>query len=239
MKTHRLLLAPLIRRHGFRVLWSVALALLLLIANSFTPSGMAAIAAGGSDQAARQVTSDLAELQHRIGQVNVLRGDFQQEKHVEGFRNPLRSGGRFVNASEYGVLWQTLKPFPSDVVLTRDRILTRQADGRSRVELDARQQPALRTVNTLMFALMSGDVDALEEYFDLRITLLPDNHWRLVLLPKSDAVARAFEQVTLEGGRHVQHVLIEEPGGDRTQLTFTGLTEEPSQLDADETNRFD
>jgi hypothetical protein len=138
-----------------------------------------------------------------------------------------------------GVVWTTLKPFPSQLILTRDRILTRQADGRSRVEVDARTQPALRSVNSMLFALMSGDVQVLTARFDTQPNLLPDNAWRLQLTPKPGPLAQAFTRITLEGDRYVRSVLIEERNGDRTQLRFTGLRDAPAQLSADEARRFD
>lgn len=220
----------------------------LLVASVLTPplstaTAMPAIA--GAQAAAAAVrkpapaSDPLGQVQRRIVQVPVLRGEFAQEKRLQGFRNPLRSQGRFVIARDRGVLWSTLKPFPSDVVLTRDRILTRQADGRSRIEVDARQQPALRSVNAMMFALMSGDVQAMTASFNVQPTLLPGSGWRLVLTPKAGAMAQAFQRVTLEGDRYVRGVEIEERSGDRTQLRFTGMVETPSRLTADEARRFD
>jgi hypothetical protein len=47
-----------------------------------------------------------------VARPDVLRGQFSQEKQVSGFRNPLRSQGRFVVARQHGVIWTTLKPFP-------------------------------------------------------------------------------------------------------------------------------
>ena len=203
--------------------------------------GTTAVTLSAANQAATAVKPAIAmvEVQRRIAQVPVLRGEFAQEKRLQGFRNPLKSQGRFLIARERGVLWSTLKPFPSDVVLTRDRILTRQADGRSRVEADARQQPALRSVNAMMFALMSGDVQALTARFNVQPTLLANGGWRLVLVPKPGAMAQAFRQVTLEGDRYVRRVDIEEAGGDRTQLRFTGMVDVPARLTADEARRFD
>ena len=220
----------------------VALAALpVLAAGTPASRGATAVAAAASTQAttAAKPATALAEVQRRIAQVPVLRGEFTQEKRLQGFRNPLKSQGRFLIARERGVLWSTLKPFPSDVVLTRDRILTRQADGRSRVEVDARQQPALRSVNAMMFALMSGDVQALTARFNLQPTLLAHGGWRLVLTPKPGAMAQAFQRVTLEGDRYVRSVDIEEPSGDRTQLRFTGMVDLPARLTADEARRFD
>lgn len=193
----------------------------------------------GADTPAAAADAGLAALRERIASVPVLRGDFTQEKHVEGFRNPLRSSGRFLIARERGVQWQTLVPFPSEVVLTRDRILSRQEDGSVRVEMDARQQPALRTINAVMFALMSGDIEVLAARFEVQAGLLPQGDWRLVLVPREVAIAQAFERVTLEGDRHVRRVEMTDRSGDRTVLDFSNLMEEPAELTDDEARRFE
>ena len=44
----------------------------------------------------------LAVVQQRVAQVEVLRGQFEQEKRITGFKNPLRSQGRFVVARQKG-----------------------------------------------------------------------------------------------------------------------------------------
>ncbi|MBV2209039.1 MAG: outer membrane lipoprotein carrier protein LolA [Thermomonas sp.] len=181
----------------------------------------------------------LTQLQARVAQLPVLRGEFEQEKQVQGFKNPLRSSGNFLIARDRGLLWQTRKPFPSELVFTRDRILQRGTDGTIRVEADARQQPGLRQVNALMFALMHGDLRALEGQFQLQPQLLAGNRWQLQLTPKGAALARLFVRITLEGDRHVRSVLIEERGGDRSQLRFSAMSETPATLTADEARRFD
>ena len=205
----------------WRTCWMGLLLLLLPLA------GLAATADG------------LAQLQQRVAQVAVLRGEFSQEKQVPGFRSPLRSSGQFLIARDKGVWWQTRKPFASELVITRDRILNRSDDGRSHVAADARQQPALRQVNAVMFALMSGDVQAITRYFDAKPELLEGGQWRLQLAPKPGALTRVFARITLAGARHVQQVDILERSGDHTRLSFTGLRDTPAALTADEARRFD
>jgi outer membrane lipoprotein-sorting protein len=186
-----------------------------------------------SVSAAPAVPPELAQVQQRVARPALLRADFVQEKQVAGFRNPLRSQGQFVLAQERGVIWRTLKPFPSDVVLTRDRILSRQADGSVQVEVDGRQQPALRAINAMMFALMSGDVQAMSASFQVRAELLPDNGWRLHLTPRSAMLAKAFASLQLEGDKYVRKVEIEEANHDRTRLSFDNFRLAPP-LAADE-----
>jgi len=187
---------------------------------------------------ATPVAPELAQVQQRVARPALLRADFTQEKQVAGFRNPLRSQGQFVLAQQRGVIWRTLKPFPSEVVLTRDRILSRQADGSIQVEVDGRQQPAMRAINAMMFALMSGDVQAMSASFEVRAELLPDNGWRLHLTPRSAMLAKAFASLELEGDRYVRKVEIEEANHDRTQLSFDNFRLAPP-LDAGEEHSLD
>ena len=174
-----------------------------------------------------------------VARPDVLRGQFTQEKQVSGFKNPLRSQGQFVVARQHGVIWTTLKPFPSEVVVTADRILSRQRDGSTRVELDARQQPAMRSVNAIMFALMSGDAQALSAQFTVKVDALPDNGWRMHLTPRSPMLAKVFSALELSGDRYVREVQITEANQDVTRIHFTALGETPAQLSADEDRRFE
>ncbi|MNV29369.1 Outer-membrane lipoprotein carrier protein [compost metagenome] len=136
------------------------------------------------------------------------------------------------------MIWTTLRPFPSEVVVTADRILSRQRDGSNRVELDARQQPAMRSVNAIMFALMSGDVQALSSQFNVKAQR-EGQGWTLLLTPKSAMLAKAFQSLTLQGDRYVRQVEIVEANQDRTRIQFSALTETPATLSADEARRFD
>ena len=181
----------------------------------------------------------LAQVGTQVAQVPLLRGNFSQEKQVAGFRNPLRSNGRFVLAREKGVIWSTVAPFPSEIVITRDRIVSRQRDGTARVEVDGRQQPGLRTVNAMMFALMSGDLKALTTTFDVKGEPADGKGWRMTLSPRSRQLAQAFTSVRLAGDRYVREVELREANGDVTRLRFEGMSETPAALTRDEAARFD
>lgn len=206
--------------------------LLAMSASLSMPMALAAGPAAGS-------ATDIAAVQQRVAKVDVLRGEFQQEKQVAGFNNPLRSQGRFLLARDKGVVWSTLKPFPSEVVLTRDRILSRQADGSTRVELDGSQQPALRSVNAMMFALVSGDVQALSAQFKVSVQLQGSDAWQMRLEPKSAMLGKAFSALQLKGDRFVREVVIEEASKDRTTIRFSALSETPASLSAAEEQALD
>lgn len=180
----------------------------------------------------------LAQVRAQVAQVPVLRGEFAQEKQVAGFKNPLRSNGRFLLARDKGVLWTTTAPFPSEIVITQDRILSRQRDGSRRVEVDGKQQPGLRSVNAMMFALMSGDMKALTSTFDVKEEPAAGG-WKMTLVPRSRQLAQAFTSVRLSGDRYVREVELREANGDLTRLRFSGMSEAPAALSRDEAARFD
>lgn len=183
---------------------------------------------------------DLARVRQQVASVPVLRGEFVQEKRISGFSRPLRSSGTFLVARGKGVAWKTLAPFPSEMVVTGDRILSRQRDGTSRVEVDGREQPALRGINAAMLALVNGDVDRLSSQFDVQASAPAGAvRWTLLLVPKSRALARAFARIELEGGRHVRVARIVEAGGDTTVLSFDAISEAPPRLSSEEAGRFD
>lgn len=180
----------------------------------------------------------LSPVRTQVAQVPLLRGDFTQEKQVSGFRNPLRSSGRFLLARDKGVVWTTTAPFPSELVITRDRILSRQRDGSRRVEVDGKQQPGLRSVNAMMFALMSGDTKALTSTFEVKGEPA-ETGWAMTLVPRSRQLAQAFTSVRLSGDRYVREVELREANGDLTRLRFSGMSETPATLSRDEAARFE
>jgi hypothetical protein len=204
----------------------------------FLSAFLLAVAAGGSILPVA-AADPLAQVQGQVAQVPLLRGEFAQEKQVAGFRNPLRSSGRFLLARGKGVVWTTVAPFPSEIVITQDRILIRQRDGGRRVEVDARQQPGLRSVNAMMFALMSGDMKALTSTFDVKAEPAAGKGWRMTLAPRSRQLAQAFTSVRLSGDRYVREVELREANGDVTHLRFSAMSETPATLSRDEVARFE
>lgn len=174
----------------------------------------------------------------RLAQPAVLRGTFEQEKQLQGFRNPLRSRGTFLLVRDRGIAWDTHAPFASSAVLGRERLVTTLPDGSSRVLLDAAGSPATAAVNALLLALVAGDLAALAPRFALDGRLADDGSWTLRLTPHPGALRRVFATIELEGDAHVREVRIAEAGGDRSAIRFDGLADTPP-ADTTELARFD
>ncbi|RZA14633.1 MAG: outer membrane lipoprotein carrier protein LolA [Lysobacteraceae bacterium] len=163
----------------------------------------------------------------RLAKPAVLRGQFEQEKQLHGFRNPLRSSGDFLLLRARGVAWNTRTPFASSTRLTRSKLLATMPDGSTQVLIDAGASPGMAAVNALLMALVAGDLDALSTRFTLKETLRADGGWTLALKPRDAALKQAFTTIVLDGDRYVRGVEISEPGGDRTRIRFANLREAP------------
>jgi hypothetical protein len=170
----------------------------------------------------------------RLADAPLLRGEFEQRKTVTGFKKPLVSHGDFLLAREKGVLWDTRRPFPSTLTLTRKSLSAQQgASGGAGYHLDATREPALAAMNELLFALLSGDVATLATRFHIEGELLEKDGWRLVLTPTDAGLSRVFRRIQLEGDRFVRQVQLEETRGDSSVILFSHLAQSPSPNDAE------
>ena len=163
----------------------------------------------------------------RLAKPAVLRGQFEQQKQLQGFRNPLKSSGDFLLLRDRGIAWNTRQPFASSTRLTRRKLLATMPDGSTQVLVDASASPAMAAVNALLMALVAGDRDALATRFTLKEALRADGGWSLTLQPRDAALKQAFSRIVLDGDRYVRGVEIVEPAGDRTRIRFSDLRETP------------
>jgi Outer membrane lipoprotein carrier protein LolA len=183
--------------------------------------------------------ADLAsQVRQRLQDTELLRGDFEQAKTLKGFKKPLLSRGQFLVARGKGVQWLVREPFASILVVTPERLLARQADGRISAQLNTRDEPGLRVVNSVMFALLRGDVAALTERFAVDGELLGKDGWRLRLVPRDAALLQVFSQVDIEGDQFVRSIRMAEAQGDSTLIRFSAMVV-GAALTRDEAARFE
>jgi len=198
--------------------------------------GALALAAGAGVVSAAEPAL-LAKVRERLVDAPVLKGRFEQRKAVKGFRNPLVSQGDFVVARAKGVVWATREPFASTLVVTRDRLLTRQSDGSVGDQVDASREPGIRAVNEMLFALMAADLQALSARFDIDGALAGKDGWRLALKPRDAALARWVTRIELDGDRFVRRVRLAEASGDTAEILLSDHTT-ATALTADDAARF-
>lgn len=177
----------------------------------------------------------VAKIQAMLAKPNMLCGRFDQTKRLAGMTKPLASSGRFCVVAGKGVLWRTLKPFPNTLRLTRDEIVHYQGD-RVAMRLDAKQEPTVRMINSVLFSLLAGDLAQLESLFEVEGSA--DTTWKVSLKAREPALAKAIGAISLDGGAYVKNIHIDEASGDRTDIVFSEIKSGDGAMSKEEAALF-
>jgi hypothetical protein len=178
----------------------------------------------------------LATIDSMLLKPSVLCGRFEQRKQLVGLKNAVNSSGRFCVVAEKGVLWRTLQPFPNTLRLTRDEIVQMRGD-QVALRLEARKEPTVRLINTVLFALLAGDIGQLEKLFEIDGSVR-NNSWSITLKALEPGLAKAIGSIALQGGLHVRSITIHEPSGDRTSIDLVAIETGDSAMNVDEAKLF-
>jgi len=189
-------------------------------------------AAGACAQAAAPV----AKIQTMLAKPDVLCGRFDQTKNLAGMKKPLLSNGRFCVVKGKGVLWRTLKPFPNTLRLTRDEIVHLQGD-RVAMRMDAKTEPVVRMINSVLFSLLGGDLAQLDKMFEVDGTADKDS-WQVALKAREPALAKAIGAINLEGSAYVKRIEMNEASGDKTTIVFSAMQTGEAAMTAEEAAQF-
>ncbi|MFP5391805.1 MAG: outer membrane lipoprotein carrier protein LolA [Gammaproteobacteria bacterium] len=171
--------------------------------------------------AAAGAAAPIDKISAMLAKPSVLCGRFDQTKTLAGMSRPLASNGRFCVVQGKGILWRTLKPFPNTLRLTRDEIVHLSGE-RVAMRLDARQEPTVRMINSVLFSLLGGDLGQLDKLFEVDGTAAATS-WKVSLKARQSALAKAVGTIALDGGAYVQNIQMMEAGGDATVIKFSEI----------------
>ena len=169
-----------------------------------------------------------------IPEVNILRGEFEQVRYLKGFKNPLKSEGRFLVSKSHGVVWQGIKPFPFRILIRNSGAIVNLDQPKTTARKKANKPNA--AMSKIMLAMLSGNQAEMAKHFTIQRTE-SKGIWTLQLRPKG-GMARVFSRVEISGDRYIHKVAMEEKSGDKTELSFSAVSEAPDSLSADELKYF-
>lgn len=163
-----------------------------------------------------------------LARAQVVRGRFLQRRELAELPRPLVSRGDFVFARDEGVTWNTLEPFESRVTLGPQGLVQTDASGET-LRVDANREPALRFVSSVFVALFSLDVNRLAADFEL-YALPSAQGWTLGLRPRAAALRDVVMEAVVSGNTRVEHVVLRDARGDRTEIELTDVRYETAPL---------
>lgn len=203
------------------------------------PSATSAASPGDAVFAHPATPARVLELTSRaadpLRKARVVRGTFVQRQRLQGLAKPLKSSGEFVFARDAGVVWTTLEPFPSRLVLSRDGLVQQQ--GEDIVRIEAAREPGVRFVAEIFLGLFALDIEALADDFELYAVSGPQG-WTLGLKPRRAALRGVFEHAILTGDRQLDRVTLRHPRGDETRIELGELTYDDPPLSTEERRLF-
>ena len=161
---------------------------------------------------------------HTLAEGRILHGKFVQERRLQGFKQPLRSEGRFMLAPGRGLIWQSEKPFAVTTVITSAG-LVQDVGGSESMRLPSSRLPFLAKLYDMLGGALAGNWNALDREFTVT-RQGDDTAWHVDLQPKTaaDPTAMPIQAIRISGRRFVERVEIIKDGGDADILNFTDQT---------------
>ena len=163
-------------------------------------------------------------------------GDFTQIKTLQTNGRKLTSTGKFI-FSTTGILWQTEKPFPSSLILTKDAMVQIAANGKKSV-MSGKDNQIFANISETLSSVFSGNVDALKKNFECELIQETNNSWKILLTPKDSTIASVMQSMVLAGsGADLSSLEMSEMSENTIRYEFKNQ-KYPEELSADEKQIF-
>jgi hypothetical protein len=148
----------------------------------------------------------------RLSHYPVIAGNFEQEKILSRLERSLRSSGNFIIAVDFGMVWDTVNPFPSTLTLGRDFII-QSRPGRPSAVISAQGNEIFISIAEIISTIFSGNAQRLLDNFEVYYYGSPES-WALGLLPTNSAIHLFAQKIILQGDAAVKNIQIFEQSGD-------------------------
>lgn len=150
----------------------------------------------------------LPEISARLVKTPITQGDFQQQKHLKILKKPLSSTGTFTYHQSKGVIWKTLTPVASILLVNETKLLTGQGE-----------QAVPAAFGKVFKAMLGGDLAELTNGFTITGTG-QQTSWQLELTPKDEMLKKVINTMVLSGNTELRSLEIRETGGNISHIVF-------------------
>jgi len=168
----------------------------------------------------------LTQSNARLVRTTVTQGMFQQEKHLKFLRKPLISTGTFTYDQNKGVIWKTITPIPSILLVNDAHLLIGEGE-----------QALPPAFGRVFKALLGGELNRLSEGFEI-IGKEQKTSWQLQLTPKDELLKKAIKSITLSGDSELRQLELNELNSNLTIIKFSEITH-PDRLSNEQQAEFE
>ena len=175
----------------------------------------------------------------RLAEHAVVRGNFEQEKTLSRLNRSLISSGNFIIAAGLGMVWDTVKPFPSTLTLGKDYLIQSRPGGQKTV-LSAQGNETFLSMAEVISAVFSGNSQGLLDNFKVYYSGSgghADTAWELGLSPLNSAIGSFAEKIIMKGDTAIRSILIYDQNGDTVRYILSNHSY-PAELNVNEKTFF-
>jgi len=167
----------------------------------------------------------------RLAQYKFIKGSFEQEKTITRLERSLKSSGNFIIAADLGMVWDTVKPFPSTLALGKDFMIQSRSGGQKTV-LSAQGNETFLRMAEVNSAVFSGNVKTLIDNFSIYYSGNVSG-WELGLIPLDKTIASITQKIIMKGDAVIRSIQITEQSGDTIRYILSNHSF-PAELSANE-----
>lgn len=149
--------------------------------------------------------------------------DFTQSKTVAALSRPLLSSGVIGLSMHRELVWQTLKPLKSTLVINAEGL--KQFD-RNDVLVSELDLPVARALAQVFLGVLSGDTQMLETAF-MQTLSCDGSAWELNLVPTDAEFAQMLTSLTVSGATTIEKLAFREARGDYTEILLSAPLQQP------------
>jgi len=159
-----------------------------------------------------QTSNDFKNSCAQIAQNQYIRGSFNQEKKINRLNRSMVSSGNFIIAYDMGMVWDTLKPYPSTMTLGKDYMIQSRPRGQ-RTVLNAQGNETFIQMAQVTSAVFTGNINELEANFEI---FYKSNYpsWEIGLKPLNKSINSFTNRIIINGDTVIKSMVLIENNGD-------------------------
>lgn len=167
----------------------------------------------------------LLQIKAKLSVATIIQGHFHQEKKLKFLSKPLISNGEFTFDQDHGLIWKTLNPLESLILMSEDRLLSSQGE-----------QLIPPSFGRFFPALLGGDLAVLQADFNYS-GAIDGEAWHLQLVPRDELLGKVIADIDLSGNRELRSVEIREVNGNLSRIHFDDISH-PLKLNQEQAADF-
>lgn len=153
---------------------------------------------------------------------SMMKAQFVQNRYLSGVPMPIISKGNLTLAEGRGLVWDTLTPFPSTLIITKKGLF--QWDGQTKAPVIKGGDKAIFEVMGQIFNVAPGKTIP---GFTLEKVPAKKKFWSLRLVPGHPQVTNFIKCIIITGGKYITHISIQRPNGDHDEIDILSHKIEP------------